>query len=204
MSRMSERDKDQAEHGAEALLRRRLADERAARGRTFPDLIGNVIADSMTEERRFPFHAWARSTGFTYPPAAKDFLAYSGSAVEAYFARAFATRPGVEFCDHRAFTKDHMLELQVPCGAYRIDAKVCDGTTCLAIEIDGIGFHHKSKEKVAADYVRQRRIVLKGYVVIRFTAQEILTNPDECWRQVEAILAARRQLDAKSLQKRGT
>ncbi len=28
---------------------------------------------------------------------------------------------------------------------------------------------------------------------IRFTAQEVLTSPKECWRQVEAIFAARRQ-----------
>ena len=168
---------------------------------SYPRLIGEIIGDSYgVEERQFPFVAWAGTNGFKYPEAAKGFLRNVGSAVEAYFARAFAERPGVEFVGRRAYTKDYMLELQVRCLSYRIDAVVCDETTCLAIELDG---HHRAKEQVAADYMRQRRITLKGYSIIRFTAQEVLRSPAECWRQVEAILASRKQFDAKSQMKSG-
>jgi len=54
-----------------------------------------------------------------------------------------------------------------------------------------MGFHHMKAEQVAADYVRERRLVLVGCTVIRFTAQEVFSNPHECWRQVDAILEAR-------------
>ena len=88
---------------------------------------------------------------------------------------------------------DVLLTLQVRCAGFRIDAVVSDATTQLAVEIDGMAFHHRTKEQVAADYLRQRRIVVKGYTVIRFTAQEVFGDAAECWRQVRAILAARRR-----------
>lgn len=140
------------------------------------------VGEAMNE-RAFPFESWASANRFTYPDDAAPLLRQCGSAAEAFFVRAYFTRswPG----DRPA------LALQVPCLGFRIDAVVTAGRTALAIEVDGMGFHHRSRERVAADYLRERRIVAKGYTVIRFTAQEVFATADECWRQVDVILAAR-------------
>lgn len=139
----------------------------------------------------FPFATWAGTNRFQYPVEAKGFLSSAGSAAEAYFAQPFVMRRGVNYVDRRAFTASHMLELQVKCGIYYVDAVVSSGDTSLAIEIDGLGFHHKNKEQVAKDYLRERRIVLAGYTVIRFTAAEVFSQAIECWRQIDAILERR-------------
>lgn len=131
----------------------------------------------------FPFVSWASANRFTYPAEAEPSLRVCGSAAEAYFVRAFFTRT---WSGERP-----ALSLQVPCLGFRIDVVVTDARGALAIEIDGMAFHHRSREQVAADYLRERRIVARGYTVIRFTAPEVFGNADECWRQVEVILAAR-------------
>lgn len=162
----------------------------------FPVLIGEVIPAALgaKDERFFPLRAWALCARFEYPIEAEGFLGRCGSAAEAFFARPFTLRPDVEYPRGKlAVAGLYSLELQVPCAGYRIDAVLNDSSTSLAIEIDGMAFHSRSKEQVANDYLRQRRIVLKGHTVIRFTAREVFQSPEECWRQVEAILAARRQ-----------
>lgn len=132
-------------------------------------MVGEVLA-GMGDGRSFPFAVWARSARFKYPPG--------------------VTYPGVTTARADGLT----LELQVRAANYWVDAVVADSRSSLAIEIDGIAFHHRSKEQIAADYIRQRRIVLVGHTVIRFTAQEALGNPNECWRQIGAILAKRAKL----------
>jgi very-short-patch-repair endonuclease len=131
----------------------------------------------------FPFESWASANRFDYPADALSLLRLCGSAAEAYFVRAYTTRV---WAGPRP-----ALTLQVPCAGYRIDCVVRDDRGALAIEIDGMGFHHRSREQVADDYLRERRIVAKGYTVIRFTAQEAFRDAEECWRQVAVILAAR-------------
>jgi very-short-patch-repair endonuclease len=161
---------------------------------TFPTLVGEVLPGVLEGRPVFPFLSWAQSNRFTFPPHARPFLARCGSAVEAYFARAFVQRADTRYVnDQTAIAGDFTLQLQVRVANYYIDAVVSDAANQIAVEIDGMGFHHRSKEQVAADYLRQRRIVLKGFTVIRFTAKEVLVSPEECWRQVEAILAARRR-----------
>lgn len=149
-------------------------------------LVGDVLAP-----RAFPFRSWAASVGFAYPPDALRFFQGCGSAAEAHFLRPFCLREGVSY-DADAITHGStMLRLQVPCGPYRTDAVVTDGRTALAVEIDGLGFHHRSKEQVAADYQRQRRIVAAGYAVVRFTAQECFRDAERCWRELDTILSTR-------------
>lgn len=163
-----------------------------------PSLVGDVLTGlyDVSDYRRvrkstFPFTSWAAANRFDFSDEAAGFLANCGSAAEAFFARGFLKREGVQCRDNRAFTPDRTLELQVRASGYYIDAVVSSDTLSLAVEIDGMGFHHRSKEQVAADYIRERRLVLKGYTVIRFTAQEVFSGPAECWRQIEAILTAR-------------
>lgn len=168
--------------------------------RTFPTRISDILNNDLeavlgrrTRRPFFPFVSWAATNRFQYKEEAQLFLANTGSAAEAFFAREFTNRDGVEYCDRRAFTADRMLELQVRAGGYYIDAVVSDKTTSLAVEVDGLGFHHRSMEAVAQDYIRERRLVLKGYTVIRFTANEVFAKPHECWQQIDAILQNRSQ-----------
>lgn len=159
-----------------------------------PQHIGDIAFLGSTEAPQFYFSAWAAANAFDYPPAAKNFLSFCGSAAEAFFARPFTQRDGARFGidDGVAVAGDLELKLQERCAGYWIDAVVTDLTSHLAIEIDGAAWHHRTREQLMADYARQRRIVLKGYTVVRFTAHEAFSDPDECWRQVELILAARR------------
>lgn len=157
---------------------------------SFPVLAGEILAQAGYA---FPFRAWASANRFTYPPTAAGFLGRTGSAAEAFFLRPFTLREGVTYpALGRAVVGSLEVRVQVPCTTYRIDAVVLEGNFRLAIEIDGMAFHQSTQEQVAADYLRERRMVLKGYTVIRFTAQEVFRDADDCWRQVEAILAARR------------
>jgi len=127
---------------------------------------------------------------FEYPDGSFHLFAQCGSAAEAYFLRPFVSRPGAVFQDRGVCVGDVQVVLQVSCALSRIDFVVSRGAFRLAIEVDGMGFHHANAEQVAADYLRERRIVCAGYTVIRFTAQEAFSNPSECWRQVDEILSA--------------
>lgn len=158
----------------------------------FPTLVGEHVLTAIGERPQFWLGPWASGNGFKYPRDAYDFMNKCGSAAEAYFVREFAERKDVSFeGEGKARAGSLEIELQVRAANYYIDAVVTDGKTRLAIEIDGMGWHHKTKEQVAQDYLRERRIVLQGYTVIRFTAKEVLSSPAECWRQVYAIMERR-------------
>lgn len=164
----------------------------------FPTLIYEALPDALGAQVKFPFRSWATANRFTYPEHATDFLAQCGSAAEAFFARAFILRDDVVYIPFprgtiAASVGQLILELQVPCTLYTIDALVSSAAMQLAIEVDGMAFHSKTREQVASDYLRERRLVLKGNTVIRFTAQEVMAKASECWRQVESIFAARKR-----------
>jgi len=161
----------------------------------FPTLVGDVLTNPATGERDFPFRSWAAAHSFVYPESAEGFFCQCGSAAEAFFARPFVWTflgeikyPKVNL----AVTKEFTFELQARAASYWVDAVVGDGHSSLAIEIDGVAYHHRSQEQIAGDYLRQRLIVLLGHTVIRFTAQEVFTSGKECWRQVFEILKSRR------------
>jgi len=150
--------------------------------RTFATVLGDT--------GRFPFISWSADAAFHYPPEARDTLVRCGSAAEAYFLRALFSRPALEVGEKLIY-RGLEVRIQHPCRKYRLDVAILAPVVPLAIEIDGIAFHHRSAEQVAEDYLRQRRIAASGYSVIRFTAQEAFGQPDECWNQVDHILAAR-------------
>lgn len=147
----------------------------------------------ITEDAQFPFVSWARDSAYPYRKEWVPFLVKCGSAAEVYFLRPFLERPGCAIAVGDAHAGGVVVMLQHQIKQYRTDVLVADDRTQLAIEVDGMAFHHRSREQVAADYLRQRRIVAQGYTVIRFTAPEVFKDATECWRQVDAILAARRK-----------
>jgi len=149
-----------------------------------------MLHGEISSTGQFPFYSWSVDTAFRYPPEALDTLSRCGSAAEAYFLRALFSRPEL-VTDPKLVYRGLEVRIQHPCRKYRLDVAILAPVVPLAIEIDGIAFHHRSAEQVAEDYLRQRRIAASGYSVIRFTAQEAFGQPDECWNQVDHILAAR-------------
>lgn len=161
----------------------------------FPTLMSDLVSYDNNGDPDFPFVSWAASQGFKYPEKAQAFLKWTGSAAEAFFVRAFCHRPGFFIdsgLDRQGVSGGLGLELQMPIGRYRVDCVLSDVDFSLCIEIDGLSFHRMKAEQVAADYLRQRRLVLQGHTVIRFTADEAIHETAECWRQVDAIMKARR------------
>lgn len=161
-----------------------------------PTRVGEINGFDIEDSSRFPFQSWADMHRFKYPEAATPFLSCVGSAAEAFFIRPFTLRAGFTISpdDRSVATAGGLIVgLQLKCRRYYIDAAITDGLTKLAVEIDGIAWHHWTKEQVAKDYLRERRIVLEGYTVIRFTAQEVFKDADECWRQISAILSNRKK-----------
>lgn len=164
-------------------------DRERGRHGSFPTSIGEMIS-GLGNERFFPFESWAADARFPYPKDALPFLRGCGSAAEAFFVGEFVRRPGVRFQNALVALGSDEVRLQVPVWKYRADVVVSRGRFKLACEIDGMAFHHRSADAVAADYLRQRRITCAGYTVVRFTAKEVFAGAVECWRQVDAILEA--------------
>lgn len=161
---------------------------------SFPTLMSEVVPDVMGERRCLAFQSWAAHNRFLFLADALPLYKVCGSAAEAYFLRPFTERDDfVMDGEVAAIAGGIRVELQAKCFNFRIDFAVSDDRTRLAVEIDGMAFHHRTKEQVAADYLRQRRISAGGYAVIRYTAHEAFTDAPECWRQMDAILAARRR-----------
>ena len=162
-----------------------------------PQLAGRVLAETEgtrilpLELRKRETREWLHAMKIVAPDDALEVLSVAGSGAEARFAWECARQPGTLAVRPRSFVLGPItLELQVPVRMYRADFIARRGSFQLAIEIDGMGFHHQSVDQVEADYVRQRRFALAGYSVVRFSAREALTQPAECWRQVVAILEA--------------
>jgi very-short-patch-repair endonuclease len=118
-------------------------------------------------------------------------LQHARSGAEALLAWQFAKKPGTRVVDGAFVNNELTLLLDVPARRYFIDMVAWRDDFRLAIEVDGYAFHHRTPDQVANDDLRQRRIVLYGYTVIRFGAREIFRDAAECWRQVEAIIRKR-------------
>jgi len=158
---------------------------------SFPTLAGEIAAGVIEGRPRFPFISWAQQNRFAHPEWAVPFLRNCGSAAEAYLVRPFLLREGARLVGDQVVAGDTRLALQVRVRSFRVDLVAYRGDMALAIEVDGMGFHHRSSDQVARDYLRERRIVFSGYTVIRFTAVEAFRDSAECWRQIDAILTSR-------------
>lgn len=78
-----------------------------------------------------------------------------------------------------------ILEEQSVVGPYRPDflfrcAAHSGDTKRLVVEIDGHDFHERTKEQASRDRSRDRWMIDKGIVVIRFTGSEVWNDPFSC------------------------
>jgi len=117
-----------------------------------------------------------------------------GSPAEAHFLRRlFESTSTLYAGKESAWCRGVTITPQVRCHPYSIDVVAKRGRVRLALEIDGFEFH-SSRTQVAADYYRERRLLRAGYVVMRFTATEVMTRPTECWRDVFSAIKAHASL----------
>ena len=117
------------------------------------------------------------------------------SPAEAFVVRELLDLPGALFDGGETVRFRGAAIALVPCRGYRVDVAVKRDQTMLAMEIDGLEFHGRTQAQFARDYLRARRLLLAGYIVIRFTATEAMSQPRQCWRDVFAVLRARRQIE---------
>jgi hypothetical protein len=134
---------------------------------------------------------WLAERGIVPSEEQLHVLAPARSGAEALLAWQFASKPTTRIVDGAFVNNGLTLLLNVPAKLYYIDLVAWRGDFRLAIEVDGYAFHHHTPAQVADDDLRQRRLVLFGYTVIRFGAREVFRDPTACWRQVEAIIERR-------------
>ena len=81
------------------------------------------------------------------------------------------------------------IHAQVPCGGYIVDFVIdypFPTKTKIAVEIDGHETH-KTKAQRINDYARERFLMTKNMIVIRFTASEIYVDARACVNEVAKI-----------------
>ncbi len=66
---------------------------------------------------------------------------------------------------------------QFAVGKYRLDFAL--PSKKLGIEVDGLAFHG-SQESILLDRKRQRELEMQGWRLLRFTALEVMQDPDDC------------------------
>ncbi len=160
--------------------------------------LGLRLADRGNAPRSaaFDLDRWSKAARFGIPDHARALLERVASPAEAFVVRELLDLPGALFDGGETVRfRGAAIALQVPCRGYRVDVAVKRDQTMLAMEIDGLEFHGRTQAQFARDYLRARRLLLAGYIVIRFTATEAMSQPRQCWRDVFAVLRARRQIE---------
>lgn len=97
------------------------------------------------------------------------------------------------FCDERAENLEFWITPQAAIDGCRVDFllwfKRHLHVAGIAIECDGHAFHEKTKEQAARDKDRDRRILVAGFPVMRFTGSEIYRDVHRCVEQVQSALS---------------
>ena len=137
---------------------------------------------------------YAAKIGIRIPTDLRWAFEWCESGAEVRFLWELAKRGDAVQCGRGLESSGLRVMLQATAGTYRIDFLVTrpgDDAFRLAVEVDGMRWHHHNDLQVEADYLRSRRLTLAGYSVIRFTAREVFTDAGECWRQVDSIMDRR-------------
>jgi hypothetical protein len=66
------------------------------------------------------------------------------------------------------------------------------------VEIDGHDFHDRTKEQVARDKARDRKIVREGHRLLRFSGSEVYASPVGCMNEVIETLQSLLESEAES------
>jgi very-short-patch-repair endonuclease len=163
--------------------------------------LGLRLPESSRPQRPvgFDLETWAAAARFDIPERAASFVQRVESAAEAYVVRELFNIPGVLYDGgDRVYYHGAAIRLQVPAGVYRLDLVVEFEQIRLDVEIDGLEHHGLTQAQFARDYYRARRLMIGGFVVVRFTASEAMTQPRQCWRDVFGILKTRSSIERRA------
>ena len=161
--------------------------------------LGDVIAETLehrvdpeSDQRTRQLAQWMRSVNLEPLDASRmAVLRHCESGAELRFIYEFARLPGVRAQGDDGLTNGRIvIRCQVTAGIFRLDFLATNGRASIAVEIDGLGFHRQTPEQVQDDYTRQRKLLLAGYPIARFTAAEVFGDPTGCWQQLRWILEA--------------
>ena len=86
--------------------------------------------------------------------------------------------------------KKHSLELRYGDdidNVYRLDFTYITDKYKLDIEIDGKNWHTSKKDRLY-DYIRERYLMRKGYIIYRFTGEEIFKNKTKCILEIKEFI----------------
>jgi Protein of unknown function (DUF559) len=86
------------------------------------------------------------------------------------------------------FEPQYVVRDRLGCSLARVD--FADAALKLAVEADGWA-HHGSRAQQRRDKRRDRRLVQEGWLVLRFTADEILGNLDAVIDEIQAVRSTR-------------
>lgn len=75
------------------------------------------------------------------------------------------------------FSDGAVIEPQRQIGQDRVDFLLSFDGHSLVVEADGHDFHERTKAQAQRDKARDRRLMLAGYPVVRFTGREIYADP---------------------------
>lgn len=94
---------------------------------------------------------------------------------------------------HRAVKSDGKVMFSPQfreCG-YVIDFMLAAGGKTGLVELDGFDFHDATKERATRDKRRDRALMHEGWIVIRFSGQEVSASPIACAKEAIDIVASR-------------
>jgi very-short-patch-repair endonuclease len=165
-----------------------LSDDELQLGLRLPDQGGGARAS-------FDFATWARAARFDLPDGSASLFERIESAAEAYLLRDLLRVRGALHDGGHVHYHGAVVRIQVPAGPYRIDFALQHEEIRLAVEVDGLEHHGLTQAQFARDYHRARRLMIGGYIVVRFTASEAMTQPRQCWRDTFAILKIRSSIE---------
>lgn len=89
----------------------------------------------------------------------------------------------IEGCDERSDWR-YRVDFLLICGARPAYRK------CLAIECDGHDWHEKTKQQVARDKLRDRRLLISGIIPVRFSGSEIHRDHGACAEYIRQLAYA--------------
>lgn len=158
-----------------------------------------LSGQSAARASSFDVVTWARAAHFDIPDRALSLLQRVESPAEAFIVRELFALPGALYDGgDRVYCHGAAVGVQVPALRYRVDLLVELERTRLAVEIDGLEYHGLTQAQFTRDHFRARQLLIAGYIVVRFTANEAMARPRSCWRDIFAVLATRRSAEASA------
>ena len=114
-------------------------------------------------------------------------------AIAFLFSEQYTFRPVEEGPVVARDALDVALAQQIQAEGYRIDFALWHGSDGqrVAVECDGHAFHDGDREAAERDKARDRRLIVAGWQVLRFTGRELVRDPLRCAHQAWRVAGAR-------------